>query len=573
MRRRLSKVVMTSLERSIGGKFNHDLAMGYAHLEGDELAKLLDEILYDAFSPEAALGIIYLGSEPCAPEEAVNEIHRASNSSGYDISRSDMYTVRYTFKIGNETIHRYRWMPIIGRGNLTVLGGSWYNIRPVITDKTISPGAEKIFIRLLRDKIGIGKMNYAVNLNGLRLLDMSVPMMRLFKTTPPRKATNCKITVVLYLLGRYGLRHTLALFGVTEYQIVPVAAASLDPNSLVYTSSQFGTRTEVDSIGKDIAIILPAALRSKLVDQLMTNLFYLLDYSTVTVDQLDQVGEWQRLLGKIMYGERSTVWLTMNIRRHFDTLTNAYVPPVMKKIIKDDFGDTLEIPLKEDAFFQLLMVTFKNYDLWASLANEISATAYDKRISVSYFILYNTITRVNKIAWELAEAKTNGQVSEQSILKLLRKYFTLRGMYRMTERTNISVQAVTHHNSCYVYNMSTSAALQLNTGGSTGAQTANNSGPPIDGTTLLHESHLSAGTLSAIGSSRMSPLSTLNVYAPVDRASMTIVPNQSDLTHLASIREVLLRTPHRALNQNLPKAFNRYVEYPKQPPRGINHDV
>jgi hypothetical protein len=238
----------------------------------------------------------------------------------------------------------------------------------------------------------------------------------------------------------------------------------------------------------------------------------------------------------------------------------------MVDMIKLDFGDLIDHNLHQDGFFKILLVTFMNYDKWLSIAGEISASAYDKSYTVNYYLLYDTITKINKIVWELYEAKENNTLTDSFILKCLRRNFTLRGVYRLNDISNLSAMSLSSHTSNYLVKQSTMMSLQLNANGATGAQRKGN-GPIADPTTLLHETHLIAGTLSAIGSKRMSPLSTANIFAPLDVKTRTIIPSDIDLCHLESIREVLACSPNRSEKGNIPELFNRFVKYPDKPPQ------
>jgi hypothetical protein len=565
MARRLSKVITGAAKNSMGGEFNHDVARGLAHLESKQMMGLLDKILKSAFS-DPSLGLVYVDYKRPPPEESAEEIHRVSSSGGFDISASDLHVVKYVFKYGmllDKTTERYRWMPFIRPGNLIMLGGSSYLTKPVVTDKIISPGPENTFIRLLRTKISISKINYACTVNGFRTLDLSVPLMSIFNKKPKDKATNCKSTLLLHLLGQYGLTGMFKKFGFKDVVITSQdGIQTVDLNQyLAYTTGALAGKSMT---ANNLVLLAPNADRCRLLDQLMCNTFYLLDNLKLSLDMVDTPGEWQRTLGTILYGDKNDTWLTLNMRRQYETLLTSYMPPVMVEMLRVDFGDLLGPDLQHEGFFKLLILTMMNYDMWLSVANEISASAYDKQYAVNYFLLYDTITKINQISWELFESKVNGGLTDASILKCLRKHFTLRGFYRVTDKSNLSVVSISTHISNYVYR-SVNASLQLNANGATGAQ-KKAKGPPIDPTTLLHETHLIAGTMSAIGASKMSPLSTINIFAPIDRASMTIIPTDVDLCHLESIREVLSKSPHRSQIGEMPEIFNRYVKYPANPP-------
>lgn len=564
MARRLSKVITDSAQHSMHGQFNHAIAKGLAYLDCKKIPDLIHQILKSAFS-DPTLGLIYNSCAVCSPDEGAEEIHKAS-SSGYDISQSDMYLMKYRFTYGaslDKNIDRFRWTPFIRPGNIIMIGGSSLIARPVISDKIISPGNENTFIRLLRAKIALTKSNYSCAANGQRTLDMSIPEMSMFTKKVTAKATNCRGTVLLYILGQYGLKRTVEMLHLP--QITPmhyVDCLKLDTTRYVVYSSVLATNAgNPDSL----VMVINAEDRSNAVDQFMCNIFYLLDNHQFTLSELDNIGSWRRLLGLILYGDKNAFWITQHMERQYDSWINAYMPSVMIDMIKLDFGDLIDPNLHQDGFFKVLLVTFMNYDKWLSIAGEISASAYDKSYTVNYYLLYDTITKINKIVWELYEAKENNTLTDSFILKCLRRNFTLRGVYRLNDITNLSAMSLSSHVSNYVMKQSTMMSLQLNSNGATGAQRKGN-GPVADPSTLLHETHLIAGTLSAIGSKRMSPLSTANVFAPLDLHTRTIIPNEIDLCHLESIREVLACSPNRSEKGNIPELFNRFVKYPDKPP-------
>lgn len=564
MTRRSSKVLTDSAQASLYGKFNHSIAKGLAHLDSKNIPILIHNILKSAFS-DPSLGLIYNGYSVCTPDEGAEEVYKAS-SSGYDISQSDMYLIKYNFTYGaslDKTIDRYRWTPFVRPGNIMMVGGSSLIARPVISDKIISPGNENTFIRLLRAKIALTKSNYSCLAQGQRTLDMSVPEMSMFTKKVATKATNCRGTVLLYILGQYGLSKTARLMHINSLRAMHyLDAMNIDRDKYTVYTSVTGAGTDVPD---SIVLVVDTSERSNAVDQFACNVFYLLDNHPFSLCDLDNIGSWRRLLGLILYGDKNAFWLTQHMERQYDSWLNAYMPNVMIDMIRLDFSDLIDTNLYQDGFFKILIVTFMNYDKWLSIAGEISASAYDKSYTVNYFLLYDSITKINKMVWELYEAKENNTLTDSFILKCLRRNFTLRGVYRLNDVTNLSAMSLSSHVSTYVVKQSLMMSLQLNSNGATGAQRKGN-GPVADPTTLLHETHLIAGTLSAIGSKRMSPLSTANIFAPLDMATRTIIPSMTDLCHLESIREVLARSPNRSEKGNIPELFNRFVKYPTTPP-------
>lgn len=571
--RRISKVILDGLTNSMGGTFNHELAKGLAVNEMLDLPVMLDKLLHSTFS-DPRLGLLYKGWSRVTPEEAAEEIHRSSKSEGYDVSQSDLYLGRFTFAYGDKFEHttdKYRWLPYAGKGNMTTLGGSSFVIRPVVSDKSISPGSDTTFLRLLRDKVAIGKLNHACNVNGVRLLDMSVPTLSLYRLKP--SGGGCRPTVLFYMLGQYGMTETFKQLGLPTITVIPIEEIGKYSSEewRVYQTGVMDIRRKEGSLSGTVAFAVPVDDSSPMVDQTMCNVFYLLDNLSASIGMFEHPGEWRRLLGATMYANKPITWLTAHMRGHYDTLLTAYMPPIMVQFIEMDFGDMLDVSRSNDGFFKMLALVFRNYDSWMSLANEISASAYDKRLAVNYFLLYDTIKRVNQISWELMEAMQADRLNENTVLRCLRTGFTLRGMFRMGNSDNISVQSATSHCANYVFHSSTMAALQVNTGGATGAKKAgagkSGAKSPVDATTLLHETHLLLGTLGAISSpGQLSPLSTLNVYAPIDKRTRTMIPTESDLCHLESLREVLAMMPHRSRSGAIPKLFNRYVVPPKNPP-------
>lgn len=556
--RRLSKVVLEAAQASIHGQFNHTIARGLATSECMSLVDMLDEILRSTFS-DRSLQLVYTGYSRVSPDEAALEVKKVSKSKGHDISVSDLHMVKFSFQYGehlDKTVDKYRWNVFVRPGNQVYLGGTSYVVRPVLTDKIVSPGTESTFLRLLRDKLSISRMSYTCLLSNEKVIDMSVALMSLFRTKPKEKATSCKSTVMHYLLGQYGVTGALRVLGLPPVQVATNDTISRATGIVTYSSNTTN--------GSKLVFAINENDRTTSMDQFMCNVFYLLDNTPMRLEDLDSIGEWRRALGGILYGNKAPIWLTMNMQRHYETLLTSYMPPVMLKFIEMDFGDMLG-DLSEEGFFKLLALTFNNFDAWMSIANEISAVAYDKRLSVNYFVLYDTITRVNRIAWELTEAKLANRLNEKVVTDCLSKYFTMRGMYKMTDKENISVQSLSHHVDTYVYKLSTAVAIQLNTGGATGAKKSGAKNP-IDSTTLLHESQLSIGTLSGISAARLSPLNMLNIFARLDPITKTVIPSVHDLMHLESIREVLSRTPHRSKTGELPKLFNRFVTTPQDVP-------
>ena len=109
-----------------------------------------------------------------------------------------------------------------------------------------------------------------------------------------------------------------------------------------------------------------------------------------------------------------------------------------------------------------------------------------------------------------------------------------------------------------LHGVTTNTCLQLNLRSSGATTSSKSNADPADPSTLLSETHMIGGTLNAITKSRLSPLSTVNIFAPYKNG--TIVPTKNMLESTKSLKDILSKMTRNSSKVELPEEFKLTIK-------------
>lgn len=315
--------VLADVCRQLTPKLNPNIMRGLATVYMKQLLEYFDTVARRTYQ-DTVPGLEYMGCEVCTPEEAFQEeTRKRSNRRQYDCAKSTLMMIR--FKLGlnvNGELRpfkeKYIYLPYCTDGGIMYLGGSRYHVKPVLTNKVISPGHKSLFVRVLGTRKNFYRIGYSIKVNGDTETTFVVHAAIYGNTSSTRKAGTGTVTtkavscMTHYLLLRYGftdmckkyLGH-VPVVG-TKETITPEQYPETDWNivSTAHTHVNPPGWTEGMYESSDICIAVRKDKWDQATISLISELFYVIDHfpKNIRARDLDNCANWRVLLGYILVG-------------------------------------------------------------------------------------------------------------------------------------------------------------------------------------------------------------------------------------------------------------------------------
>lgn len=530
-------------------KFNPYVLNGLACLYVPYAQEWLDGIFKSA-AKSFPKGLTYDGMERCTPHEEFYEATKTrSNKRIFDLADSDLYLIKLKFSFEDETgkkeaiPDRFLYLPYVNEAGIFRISGSMYHITGVLSDRVISPGANNIFVRLIRDRLIFRHTGHSVMIDNRRETFNVVwsgiyrknQKDRSYQTTT--KAMSC---VAHYLFAHYGFSETFKRYA----GFVPKVGTykpnqKFTPNTIVCKSSYFGTNskpyTHIQSFYKpsDLYIEIPKKHWNSSTAALVSGFFYIVDHfpERFTETRLDDTFLWSVLLGHIIFsGTLSEARLYERIIDHFDSLDD-YLDLIIKNKLK-------EIGWELENFYDLIskiMVEFPDL----LLGGQIDVNSmFNKNIEILYYMLFDITSKIFKVIYYLRKPKTKKPLTINIIKEAFNKNMTPRTIFRVTKNKMI-VESVSYCGD-HKFPKLTSKITEQEAGSYRYKKkpkriqlTENNH---------IHSSMIVCGNVLFLSKSNPMPNTRINPYIDIDLKTGTMKPKPEHLPILEKLQDMLTRT-------------------------------
>jgi hypothetical protein len=433
-------------------KFDPELMKGISIQYVSKIASQLDAIIKSAI---ATLGddinFTYHGYRRVTPkEDYYNNINSSMTKNIVDLSNSYLTKVEFGFEYNGVPINRVLALPYVERGGILRLSDAYYAIVPVLSEYPISPAPGELFIRLLRDKLNIKKMDRYILVDGVK-----TPKQILFsKSYKLLKNVNEVIPVMLYMFIKYGF------YGVFEKYFNTKPIIYTDPN--VDTTSLRDEYVEYTTVGvrpknlptdnyapHSIKILIKKKDITPYLELIISGLIYSFDmspqyamnigkvagvkkepntyFSTSDID--DESLFWLTLLGKIVFKNKFSMdRILVDMYEHIDIL-NGYMDTIIKDKLK-------EAGIVIDDFYDLTAWVMENFNELVLNHEKYSSSLDNRYIEILYYILFDLIVGINKAFLEFKRTASRKIMTEKEINRLLNKYLSSRRVYKLISGGN-----------------------------------------------------------------------------------------------------------------------------------------
>lgn len=415
-------------------QFNTNVTNGTAKKILETIPAYFDDIIRSSIrSLNSKIPLKYEGYRLMSPKEEFNAtLVNDNNKMIYDLAESYIYMVEYVFDYKGEKIIRPLYLPYAEDGNIIRVSNTQYHIIPVLSDTVISPSWDKIFLRLLKNKLTFESQSRNFIVNGEKIPG-KVVYTNIVKTDTMKITDNIgkPLTAVsIYVLGEHGFRKTMQKYFNTDKWIV--TDKELDDKTRneynVFESSRVKPRSLKDSqyTGHAVKICIhKSILMTPLMENFIFGVIYSLDIlPNESIDMISSIYKgnvedekmfWRIMLGRLIYKNSFTVdRIIVDMDNHYDDLQGYLDNQIKAKLSENG--------IIVDDFFDLLMRILENYNIWLINSKEYNSNIRNRYIDILYYIMYDLIVGFNKVILALNKRitkKTDGILEKKEIIKTM----------------------------------------------------------------------------------------------------------------------------------------------------------
>ena len=520
---------------------NPDVANGLA-VKFMPFAQGYIDSVFRAIAKDFPKGLEYKGCQRCTPfEEFYNEPKKRNDRKLVDIARSDIYLMRYNFRFnGVDLPPRYIFLPFVGEAGSIVLGGPTYFISPVLSDIILSYEPDNVFVKLLRDRFMIKRVNHNLIIDG-KMETMSVAWSMIHhyrsKSKVAQKPIKAECTLMHYLLCRYGFTETFKRFAnCTPFLGKDDINTDEYPPSdwVIYKSAQFKPKTIVakqNYIPSELRVAIRRSEFTPLVKSMIAAFFYITDHFPLRVlpekEYVDNVRLWKTLLGHLIFGsDVSEGKLHDDIEDHMRSL-DEYVDALMIAKFKEINMDIKDI-------YQFFIIAIENFNDWLLSAQTKANTLYNKELSTLFDLLMPITSSIFNFHFKLKSAEKKG-LTERDVIETMNKNLKPRVIFKLVTQINgVSNMSYSGDNKCM--KITTTMVPQKSTGG----KSDNEAQSMKDPTKRLHVSFAEVGGYIMLSGSNLIGTNRVNAHVNLDE-NAKILRDPAKVKLLDSIQEQIQR--------------------------------
>lgn len=486
-------------------------------------------------------GLKYIDYERCTPQEEYNEVTRKRNNRrSFDLSRSDVYMVRYHFSFdGEELFPLFLYLPFVSDGGLIRLRGSLYSISPVLADKAISVGQNSLFIPLTRDKLTFKRLIQHYYVNG-KQENTYVIWSTVYHRSERSLRNAGKPTIKMesslahYLFCKYGLTRTFAQFADAEVVVgdETTITEQTHPQSEWFICSSTGIKPRGLARGAYTGSGIRLAVRTKEWSQTVAGLvggfFYIVDHfpERVLPEYVDNERLWKILLGHVIFASHvSEGKLAEDIETHMISL-DEYIDRMARDNLADDGVYVTNV-------FELFAHVIETFAVRVMASGDDIGSMYGKRLTVLRYVSEPIIRGIFGFMYRLRSAKK--PVTKEDIQKNLKMIPTELILSINYEHGEVKPIASPSDNK--IFNITSNVVPQ--TSSKSGARASTKS-TLVDPSKFLHASIAEVGSFSHQPKSEPTGRSKLNPCVRTEPDGL-IVRDPDKISLIDSVQEKIRR--------------------------------
>lgn len=492
----------------------------------------------------------YKGFRYLTPEEDFrNNISSSYNKNEIDITQSYLYKVEFIFEYNDEEIRKIVSLPFVERGGLIKMSNTVYAVVPVLSEYPIAPAPAKgeVFIRLLRDKLNIRKLERGILIDGEKKIK-EVIYANTFKLQLRDNSVNQNVPIIIYPIIKHGLMGTFKKYFNTE----PIITTTDE-----YTPSEMSEKgyIEFTTVGRKprkfkginyiphrIKFYIKKEDVTPTLETFMASLIYIFDLlpnqsldlkrvvgkkkkSSTEFDEFKLNDEdlfWIITLGYLIFGPNrfGLTRVIEDMTEHINIL-NGYLDEIIKEKLK-------EMGIIVPDFYELLFWTLDHFDYMVMNYEKYSSNVDNRYIEILYYTLFDFIVSTNKAFLELKRTASKGKLSIKEANRIFTNYITPKKIFNLIKAgsMNIAVMPLSDYSGDNLYWKATSILEDQNKADGIKRSSKKNTLPA--NTRVLRSEDIIFGSILNLKKKHPSPRFSLNPFVRIDIKTGKLVFDQYD---------------------------------------------
>lgn len=495
-------------------KFNPLVADGLACKQLEYVEQYIDRIIRCA-EPGFPDGLRYVRYARCTPaEEHAVVTAKRNNRQSYELSRSDIYLVKYIFEFkGEELKPRYLYLPFVSDAGLITLLGSTFSISPVLADTAISVGVDSIFIPLNRDKLTFKRLTHHYQIDHVRetayVVWSSIYHAPKGSRNSPAKRRTIDVcaTNIHYMFCKYGLTRTFA-----EFANADVVVGMDEVNPQTYPPDQWKICESVKIKprgvkgkfykGTDIRLAIRNEHYNLTTASMIASFFYVADHfpERMLPEYVDDERFWKTLMGHVIFAtNESEGKMVLNVEAHMTSL-DGYIDGMVREWLREDGVLVTDI-------YQLFMHIVETFSARVTQSGSSVASMYGKRLTVLRYVLLDIIKAIFGMMFALQKHQKKG-LTKTEIVNIMNQELKPELIIRINRRHG-EVASISSPSDNKVFKITSNVVLQTN---STGGNRSKAKATVVDPSKNLHASIPEVGQYNNLPKSEPSGRSRINPF-------------------------------------------------------------
>lgn len=500
--------------------------IAYKHMENAEEYVAAS---FKAASKGFPEGLIYEGFMRVPPRREYQETTKSrsnSKSRTFDIAKSNLYLVEhYTSYKGTPVPPIKLFYPYVEKGGWTVLNGSLFKLPPVLTDKVLTPGYDKVFVKFINDKENYRRTMHTILINGVRESNYMV-FTKLYRRSEEKgnKILKTVTTNAHYLFAKFGVAETFKKYCnadiVAGYSEINETNFDKD-NWLIYASTKFKPKTCFAAIYEpsNLRIAIPKNLsqnESYLAKMLITAFFHVIDHfpDRFNKENFSSKTLWKITMGYIVFGdEYGENTLYQKIDEH--------VEPLADHMDMQSKAELKEIGIFLEDFFDLLVYLIVEFNKLIANVPNSPMSMFGKSLKVLYYAFYDITSAIFTVNHVLSKQPKGKELTVKDISKKFSDVLKPRIIFRIIDSSLATESFQTPSDNMYMGITYSISEQESSVGTNKKSKTKAPPGPENH----LDISMVQAGTATMFSKLKPSPMYNINPYTYIDYTTSTIMPN------------------------------------------------
>ena len=533
-------------------KMNPDVANGLATKLVPLAEGLIDSIWRTAakgFPP----GLTYDGCRRCTPQEEFFHLNRRKGDRLIvEIAKNDVYAMRFDFSYHGERIKPcYAFLPFVGDAGSLTLSGATYFVAPVASDIVLSFESDNVFVKLLRDKFTIRRINHDILIDK-QLETVSVVRSRLYHSNTRNSKVDGECALAHYLFCKYGVQETFRRFtGCSPIVInsdIDDVSKYESKDYVIVQSTGFIQNKALGEQGckTPLLMIFKRQEFTPVVKSLAAGFYYVVDkYPTRVSTETCMWGYdpdgtagwiWRVLLGINIFGEGvSEGKLHDDATEHIKSL-DEYIDFITQNRLR-------QIGVVVTDIYEFFATVIEKFDDWIMLAVKTGSSIYHKELAGLLDLISPITIHIFKLYYELnkkAKKDLRRQLTVKDIEDAFKAGIKPRNIFKLVKQIN-GVNNVNYSGDNKCLKLTSIVVPQKSING-----VSDKDHKKDDPMERLDVSFAEVGSFLILSRSAPIGIEKINPYVQLD-SSGKIIRNQDKRAALDATQEMLKRTSYQAV--------------------------